>query len=227
MNNKACLFYIVSDSNSGQKTNNFSPITENDRNQLFTNLFNNAAEQIGKVEAARKFVLTPERSYSEIVEHLSYPFEIIDYSSEENIYEKLLDINSEECRRVLLLFPDTIGFSAEDINRAFDLLSDEGNCLVIGKTIDNRICYLGTNFLDDQLFEYFSGANFNFDEFLKSVQTNNVYYFIFNNLLKIESTNDFKDLYVLLSNKESENFCSEEIHENFTNLFIEYKALLK
>jgi len=54
-----------------------------------------------------------------------------------------------------------------------------------------------------------------------------VHFFVLNNFLKIESLKDFKELYSVLSDKKSENFCTGGIHESFTNLFIEYKDLLQ
>jgi hypothetical protein len=49
---------------------------------------------------------------------------------------------------------------------------------------------------------------------------------VLNGSLFIEDINDFKILYRELSKKESLNYCSQNIHEKFTHLFIEYKELL-
>ena len=45
-------------------------------------------------------------------------------------------------------------------------------------------------------------------------------FFIVNNF------EDFKALYNILSKKESLEFCSQEMHEKFTHLFIEWCLLL-
>jgi hypothetical protein len=48
-----------------------------------------------------------------------------------------------------------------------------------------------------------------------------------NNFMLIETKDDFIKLYNELSKKESMQYCSQNIHEKFTHLFIEYKELLK
>ena len=51
---------------------------------------------------------------------------------------------------------------------------------------------------------------------------------IFNLIIsKFSDIQDFKTLYKELSKKESLIYCSQNMHEKFTHLFIEYKELLK
>lgn len=226
-NNKAYLYYLASDYKSEEILNDLAPISEEHIKLLYTNIFNNAIEQISDVDNIKKFICFPVDGNPVIDEDIASQFEFINCTFEENIFEKLLEIQPDEYGRSLLIFPNTIGFSSQDIQRVFDLLLNDGNALVIGKAKDNRICFIGTNFLDTQLINHISASNFDFDELLKRIRRQNVYYFVFNGYLKIDKINDFKDLYILLSNRESENFCTENIHEKFTNLFIEYKELLQ
>ena len=226
-NNKAYLYYFTADFKSEKKLNDLSPISEEHSKLLYTNIFNNAVEQIGYVDNIKKIICFSVEGNPVIDEDISSQFEFINYTIEENIYEKLFEINSDDYGRNLLIFPNTIGFSSQDIKRVFDLLLDDGDALVIGKTKDNRGCFIGTNFLDEQLINHISESNFEFDDLLKRIKRKNVYYFVFNGYLSVNKLIDFKDLYILLSNRESEKFCSENIHKEFTNLFIEYKELLK
>ncbi|HED07949.1 MAG TPA: hypothetical protein ENI57_07530 [Ignavibacteria bacterium] len=225
-NNKACLYYIASEFKSKEILNDLAPISEVHSKLLYTNIFNNAAEQIGNVDNVKKFICFPVNGDPVIDEDISSQFEFINYNFEENIYEKLFEKQPDEYGRSLLIFPNTIGFSSQDILRVLDLLLNDGNALVIGKTKDNRICFIGTNFWDSQLLNHISASNFEFDKLLEKICKENVYYYVLNGYLKIDKINDFKDLYILLSNRESEDFCTENIHEKFTNLFIEYKELL-
>lgn len=225
-NNKACLYYIASDFKSEKILNDLAPISEAHSKLLYTNIFNNAVEQIGNVDNIKSFICFPNEQYPVIDEDIASQFEFINYTFEENIYEKLFEKQPDEYGRSLLIFPNAIGFSSQDILRVLDLLLNDGNALVIGKTKDNRVCFIGTNFLDSQLLNHISASNLKFDKLLEKICKENVYYYVFNGYLKIDKINDFKDLYILLSNRESENFCTENIHEKFTNLFIEYKELL-
>ena len=46
-------------------------------------------------------------------------------------------------------------------------------------------------------------------------------------VIAVSNINDFKKLYIDLSQKKSNEYCSQQMHERFTHLFVEYKDLLK
>ena len=226
MNNKPCFSYLFSEIIANGKLNGLAPITEEHCDKLITDLFNNAIEQISKIKNINKIIISPDNVNSLIPNDLSSQFKQVKYSLEENILNKLNELLPAHNGRYLILWSNTIGYSSEDIQRVFDLLLDDGETLVIGKTNNNRICFVGTNFWDAQFLDHLSASKFQFDDLLKRIKRKNINYFVLNGYLKIEDLNDFKKLYTLLSNRISEKFCSENIHEKFTNLFIEYKELL-
>ena len=53
-NNKAYLYYLSSDYKSEEKSNDLAPISEEHSKLLYTNIFNNAIEQIGNVDNIKK-----------------------------------------------------------------------------------------------------------------------------------------------------------------------------
>jgi len=227
MNKRPCISYLFSDITANGKLKALAPITSEDYNLLISDLFNNAIEQINKVKNISKIIISPNSQNPLFDASLSSQFQQIKYSCEENILHKLNELITNENGRNLILSHNTIGYSSEDIKRVFDLLLDNEDALVIGKTKDGRICFVGTNFWDAQFYQDLAASKFQFDDLLKNIKRENVNYFVLNGYLKINNLNDFKELYKLLSNRISENFCSENIHEKFTNLFIEYKELLQ
>lgn len=127
----------------------------------------------------------------------------------------------------LIIFLDSIGFSEKDILKTFNLLSIEDNSVVLGKTKDYNLSFFGFNKLESLNFEGFNIKNIDFDTMLTAISHNENFIHVLGNYMLVKDKEDFKLLYDELSKKESYNYCSEKIHGRFTNLFIEYKDLLK
>ena len=127
----------------------------------------------------------------------------------------------------LIIFTNSIGITPEDINQTFNLLSMEDEAIVLGKTINQSLAFIGFNSLNSNLFDGIDLANLNFDSFLGRISEFRNFVHVLDNFMLIKDINDFKNLYHQLSKKESFAYCGQEIHERFTNLFIEYKDLLK
>ena len=86
---------------------------------------------------------------------------------------------------------------------------------------------MGFNTFNHELFDEIDWNNFNYDNFLLYTSKHEHFLHVIDNFLVIRNIEDFKDLYKELSKKESLAYCSQIMHEKFTQLFIEYKDLLK
>ncbi len=127
----------------------------------------------------------------------------------------------------LIIFLPGIGFSSPDIKRAFNLLQMDDEVIVIGKSFNQQIAFAGFNRYNNEVFENINCQANDFDNFLATVNKHENFVNIMGNYLFMKDLNDFKQLYVELSQKESWAYCSQKLHEKFTHLFIEYKDLLK
>ncbi|MCL5029887.1 MAG: hypothetical protein M1480_12815 [Bacteroidetes bacterium] len=127
----------------------------------------------------------------------------------------------------LLIFSNSIGISFTDIQKAFNLLSIEDEAIVIGKTNRDKIVFIGFNSFNKELFLDLNWDSLNYDNLLARIGKHDNFLHVLGNYLAINDIIDFKNLYVELSKKESLSYCSQNMHERFTNLFIEYKELLK
>ncbi|NWF51195.1 MAG: hypothetical protein HXY49_11710 [Ignavibacteriaceae bacterium] len=126
----------------------------------------------------------------------------------------------------LLIFGNSIGFSSKEILRIEDLLSSDENVLVIGKSDSDRMVFAGfTNF--QQCLENLLTFNLNSDQFLRSMKNFNCLLHFLAGFISVNDIEDFRTLYRELSKKESLAYCSHQMHERFTHLFIEYRDLLK
>jgi len=122
---------------------------------------------------------------------------------------------------------DAIGVSDQNINKIFDLLSIEDNSLVIGRSIKNKIPFIGFNSVDRELMIKLFEVQFDYEKFLLEAGKRELFINTVDGFQIIENFDDLKKLYTELSKKESETYCSQESHERFTNLFIEYRDLLR
>jgi len=147
---------------------------------------------------------------------------------EKHNYIKLLaEKYSNKYSNNLIIFSNSIGISSGDISKIFNLLAMEDETIVIGKSSNSRIAFLGFNSFNKELFMDIDWNNLNYESLLQIVNKHENFIHVMNNFMLIENLADFKQLYAELSKKESLSYCSQQMHEKFTHLFIEYKELLK
>ena len=126
----------------------------------------------------------------------------------------------------ILIRANVIGLSEKTIQKIFNLLAIEDDVLVIGKSINKKVTLLGFNKLEINLLDEMFSRVLDYDKFLLEAGKSDLFLNTLNGFQLIENFSDFKNLYIELSKKESLSYCSQQIHERFTNLFVEYKDLL-
>ncbi len=127
----------------------------------------------------------------------------------------------------LVVFGPSIGFTPGEIDRAMNLLSMNDEAVVLGKSFNEEVVFIGFNSYNQELFDSIDGSGGNFDRILADVNRHENFIHIMGNYQFIKDLEDFKRLYAELSKKESWAYCNQQMHEQFTQLFIEYKGLLK
>lgn len=150
-----------------------------------------------------------------------------DTSDKNSLLKSLADKYFNDSANNLLLFAGSIGITNEDIQKAFNLLQIEDEVIVLGKTYNNNIAFMGFNTFNKELFDDISWDNLNYDYLLSKVNKHDNLIHVLGNYMLIISIEEFKNLYTELSKKESLAYCNQNMHERFTHLFIEYKDLLK
>ncbi len=150
-----------------------------------------------------------------------------DLSNKHNLLKVLSEKYFNESTNNLLIFSNSIGFSANDIKKVFSLLGMEDETIVVGKSLSNKIVFIGFNSFNPELFWEVEWNLLNYDNFLSKVSKHDNFIHVLGNYMSINNLDDFRNLYSELSKKESLSYCSQNMHERFTNLFIEYKELLK
>ncbi len=151
---------------------------------------------------------------------------IYTHSQLANLPEHFLKQQISANSKTLLLFYNSIGLKVNDIMRIFNLLQTEDPSIVIGKSVRGKIILSCTNGLDEELVNPIFEAKRNFDDYLISISSKDIFIHTLDGFLSIDNFEDIKKLYIELSKKESLSYCSQKMHENFNDLFIEYKELL-
>lgn len=150
-----------------------------------------------------------------------------DTSDKKSLLKSMSDKYFNSSANNLILFPDSIGITNEDIQKTFNLLQIEDEVIVIGKTFNNKIAFIGFNSFNKELFFEITWDDLSYDYLLGKVNKHENLIHVLGNFIVVRSIGDFKCLYTELSKKESLAYCSQNMHERFTHLFIEYKELLK
>lgn len=129
--------------------------------------------------------------------------------------------------KFFFVISDVMGISAKDIITTDKLISADDNTLVISKSENEDVCFIAFNTFDEDLVNKMLTPNFNYENFLSGIAPDKFFIHIINGHFRVNNFSNFKLLYKKLSTKESLEYCNQKMHENFTNLFIEYRDYIK
>jgi len=140
--------------------------------------------------------------------------------------DKLID-ELKNYSKFFIVISDVMGISTKDIITSNNLISSDDNTLVISKSENEEICFIAFNHYDNYLIKKMIEPNLDYENFLSGIETEKFFIHIINGHFRVNNFSNFKLLYKKLSTKESLEYCNQEIHEKFTNLFIEYRDYIK
>jgi hypothetical protein len=192
---------------------------------LWSTLYHNAVEVLSSYSQSLVMVLDErDREYLP-VKLASYNYNIFwgNLDDREVLLRNLNEKYFTGFENNLLFFSNAIGYTHQDIAKTQNLLNVNDDALVLGKSASSRICFAGFNSYPD----FLEMINMDYDKVLMQSCRYNSYIYLLENYISVEDAKDFKKLYTELSKKESLAYCSHEMHELFTHLFIEYKDLVK
>ena len=139
----------------------------------------------------------------------------------EEVQKNLITNNS----KILIIFHNSIGIKKSYIERIFNLVHPEEASIVIARSNRQKIilgCYNSGNEMVNPLLK----SKRDYTKYLNLSGNQDIFIHTLNGFLSIDDFEDIKNLYIELSKKESISYCSSKMHENFNDLFVEYKELL-
>jgi hypothetical protein len=231
MNSKAVYIFPFYSFNSEELHNNLQGFSKAEVKLLLTTLYLNVLENLtGKEEKLDIYCIWDENEKDNIIDELknkNYNFIFADISNKKVILNKLSSKEFLSYKSNLIVFSEVIDIKSKDYDHYFNLLNIEEPSLVVAKDGENNIAAFGFNTFSEEIIVSLSLSEFNYNDFL--VHLNSCKYFIHtvSNILLVRNINNFKQLYHNLSQKKSIEYCSQHMHEKFTDLFVEHKDLLK
>ena len=231
MNSKAIYIFPFYTFYAEELYKNFNEFKKEDVIFLATTLYLNILENlIGKEDKMDIYCIWDESEKDRFpVELKNNNHKIIfkDLSNKKIIFEKLSSREFLSYKNNVIVFSDAINIRTSDYEQYFNLLNIEDESLVIAKDKENNIAVLGFNNFSEEIISSLVLSGFDYNNFLSRIKSCQHFMHIVNDVLLVRSINHFKQLYLELSQKKSIEYCSQQMHERFTHLFVEYKDLLK
>ena len=215
---------------NGKAAPKFENLSLQDSTILYSHLLANFIEIFASTDLSFELVFCLNEKDENYIPRNFFPDDsIIFFNTSENIIsniERLEEKYFSIFENNILIRANVIGLSEKTIQKIFNLLAIEDDVLVIGKSINKKVTLLGFNKLEINLLDEMFSRVLDYDKFLLEAGKSDLFLNTLNGFQLIENFSDFKNLYIELSKKESLSYCSQQMHERFTNLFIEYKDLL-
>ena len=141
------------------------------------------------------------------------------------LYELLLQPLIKDSK-ILIIFHNSIGFKASDIERYFNLVQTDEASVVIAKSNHNKILATCIYNPEREFIDQLIDSERDYNKFLNYLGSKDIFIHTIEGFLSVDDFEDIKKLYIELSKKESLSYCSQKMQESFNDLFVEYKELL-
>jgi len=215
---------------NGEEAPKFENLSFRDSFLLYNHLLANFIEIFANIDLSFDLVFCLNEKDESYIPRNFFPDDsLIFFNTSENIISNLQRLEQNYFsifENNILIRADVIGVSKKTMQKIFNLLAIEDDVLVIGKSKNKKVALLGFNNLEINLLDEMFSVDLEYDKFLLETGKSDLFLNTLNGFQLIENFSDFKNLYIELSKKESLSYCSQQMHERFTNLFIEYKDLL-
>lgn len=206
-------------------------LDENHTSMLYSDLILNHKENLDKIINNTSITYCfDEKDKDYLPEGLKMNGTINIFGDTKNKYQNIKNIVDKHFGSSsinLIVFSNSIGFSSSELRKILDLLTIESDAVIIGKSINSGVSFIGFNYLNQELIGDIHWDGLEFENVLHKVNKFDNFVYVWENSLVVNSGKDFKLLYSELSKRESLEYCSQQMHEKFTHIFIEYKDLLK
>lgn len=207
-------------------TENFS---ESDSSYFRATLYLNIMENIikGKDKTDLFVILSKDEKYSEFEMLKDFHLITAEQNSISILQSEQITKEFSNHKYNILVAGNVVNLSSTDIEKFFNLLGIDEKTILISKSSSNKISAFGFCGYTDELIRFFIESELSIQKFLGFNKSCEYYITLAKDLFEVNDISDFKKLYIDLSQKASLEYCSQNMHERFTHLFVEYKDLLK
>lgn len=208
----------------------FENFSVDDTRLLFETLFFNLLENFNSTDSSTELLTYLDEEDKNYLSTESEKFnfnnhKIYFYQNNPNV--SFLFDKIKNHKHTIILFADIMGISNSSIKEILNLLNSDENIIVIGISQESSLCFIGFNHQTENLQNAIQNSSRDYSKFLSLLKTDEHFIHTLKGLIRVNSKSSFKELYNDLSQKKSIEYCSQEMHEKFTHLFVEYRDLLQ
>ncbi len=199
---------------------------------LYRNLLLNQLEVVHHLEGEKKIkvILHQFDIGAEGLEELQRfeDAEVIFYEAgnEAQILEELGEESLQNQDLLLVVNPAVMGLTKDDYLDIVNFSDQEDEIVFITRSSNGWVSSVSFNYHEAAQKTVISGIGDYWVKVLRSITQLEARPLLTTSGLVIKNRKDFRSLYDFLSSKESIPACSFEMHDRFTELFVEYKELL-
>lgn len=128
---------------------------------------------------------------------------------------------------LLVVNPLMMGLNNRDYSDLIKLLESEEEITTIIRSVNGYISVVGFNYFEQRQTPIISNLDQHYNKLLPMIMELDSKPILQSGGIVVKNAHDFSELYNFLSSKESVKACSYEMHDRFTELFVEYKDYLQ
>lgn len=127
---------------------------------------------------------------------------------------------------LIVVNPLVMGLTSNDYNFLAEVVDQEDEVTHVARATNGWVSSMAFNYFESEQKKTISAIPESWTGFLKALTILESRPLVSTSGLVVRSRKDFRGLYDFLSSKESIPACNFEMHDRFTELFVEYKELL-
>lgn len=205
----------------------FENFSVDDTKLLFGTLFLNLLENFNTTDSSYEMLVYLDEEDKDYLLTEAEKFNNKIYFYQNNPNASFLFDKIKDHKHTIILFADIMGISNSLIKEVLSLLNSDESIIVIGISQESSLCLIGFNHQTENLQNAIQNSGRDYSKFLSLLKTEEHFIHTLNGFIRVNSKSSFRELYNDLSQKKSIEYCSQEMHEKFTHLFVEYKDLLQ
>lgn len=205
----------------------FENFSVDDTKLLFGTLFLNLLENFNTTDSSYEMLVYLDEEDKDYLLTEAEKFNNKIYFYQNNPNASFLFDKIKDHKHTIILFADIMGISNSLIKEVLSLLNSDESIIVIGISQESSLCLIGFNHQTENLQNAIQNSGRDYSKFLSLLKTEEHFIHTLNGYIRVNSKSSFRELYNDLSQKKSIEYCSQEMHEKFTHLFVEYKDLLQ
>jgi hypothetical protein len=191
-------------------------------------LLNNNVELLLQA-GADEIIITGEKSMLDEIfytEELLGKFHFLPRHDDEPTFTALFEKYFHSDDKYFILLGNTFGLSPAYYAGLRNQLGIDEDVCVVHTASEERVCGAGILHIEASTLRFLDETTTK-DQFIFSPDAPDRYFLFSNGFCLVDTLADFRELYRRLSHRENIHLCSKYFYDQFTEIFIEFKELLK